>query len=264
MSRARNIKPGFFKNEILVDLPFEYRLLFIGLWTMADREGRLEDRPTKIKMEVFPADSVDVNAGLRALHDGGFILRYAIDGKALVQILAWSKHQNPHVKEAKSTIPAPGEHGASTVQAPTKAVASPADSLIPDSLIPEEDQKPPVAPKGGKRRGKEKITFPAFIAACHEAMQKPIPSDDSIFGFADDTGIPKDFLQLAWREFARKHRESGRMQKDWRAHFRDAVRRNWFKLWWFPSEGACDLTTAGVQLKRERDAEMARREEQAA
>ena len=135
MSRARNIKPGFFKNELLVELPFEYRLLFIGLWTMADRAGRFEDRPTKIRMELFPADSVDVDAGLQALHDAGFVLRYEVDGKRLVQVLAWDKHQNPHIKEAKSTLPAPVEHCASTVQAPADAHASPADSLIPDSLI---------------------------------------------------------------------------------------------------------------------------------
>lgn len=142
MSRARNIKPGFFKNELLVELPFEYRLLFVGLWTMADREGRLEDRPTKIKMELFPADSVDVDSGLQALHDAGFLQRYEANGKRLIQVLTWAKHQNPHVKEAKSTLPAPGEHHASTVQDTTKADTSPADSLIPDSLIPEEEQEP--------------------------------------------------------------------------------------------------------------------------
>ena len=49
MARARNIKPGFFKNEFLAEMPCEVRLLFIGLWTLADREGRLEDRPKRIK-----------------------------------------------------------------------------------------------------------------------------------------------------------------------------------------------------------------------
>ena len=48
MARARNIKPGFFKNELLVGLPYEYRLLFIGLWTIADRDGRFEDRPVDV------------------------------------------------------------------------------------------------------------------------------------------------------------------------------------------------------------------------
>ena len=134
MARSRNIKPGFFCNEILVELPFEYRLLFIGLWTVADRAGRFQDRPTRIKMELFPADSVDVEAGLRALHDNGFITRYSVDGCRYCQVLAWDKHQNPHIKEATSTIPAPDASGASTVQTPDKNSASPADSLIPDSL----------------------------------------------------------------------------------------------------------------------------------
>lgn len=39
MARARNIKPGFFTNDELVELPFEVRSLFIGLWAIADREG---------------------------------------------------------------------------------------------------------------------------------------------------------------------------------------------------------------------------------
>ena len=52
MARARNIKPGFFTNDELVELPFATRLLFIGLWTIADREGRMVDRPKKIKMEI--------------------------------------------------------------------------------------------------------------------------------------------------------------------------------------------------------------------
>ena len=39
MSRSRNIKPGFFKNEHLAECQPLARLLFIGLWTLADREG---------------------------------------------------------------------------------------------------------------------------------------------------------------------------------------------------------------------------------
>lgn len=122
MARARNIKPGFFKNELLVELPFEFRLLFIGLWTLADREGRLEDRPKKIKMEVFPADDVSVEEGIDALTEDGFIVRYEANGINYIQILSWHKHQTPHVKEQASTIPAPCEHS-----------ACPSDSLIPDS-----------------------------------------------------------------------------------------------------------------------------------
>lgn len=105
MARARNIKPAFFKNEELAELPFEYRLLFIGLWTMADREGRLEDRPKRIRMEVFPADDVDCDQGVQALHEAGFVVRYVIDGLALIEIPKFAEHQSPHHKEHASTLP---------------------------------------------------------------------------------------------------------------------------------------------------------------
>lgn len=134
MARARNIKPGFFSNEELVELPFSTRLLFIGLWTLADREGRLEDKPKRIKMNLFPADSVDVDAALSELEQSGFLTRYEVDGSRFIQVLAFRKHQNPHRDEKASLIPAFGEHGASTVQTPESNDANPADSLIPDSL----------------------------------------------------------------------------------------------------------------------------------
>ena len=50
--RARNLKPGFFQNEYLADLPPLARILFCGLWCSADRNGRLEYRPKKIKAEI--------------------------------------------------------------------------------------------------------------------------------------------------------------------------------------------------------------------
>ena len=105
--RARNIKPGFFKNDTLAELDFAGRLLFIGLWGIADRAGRLEDRPKKIKAEVFPYDEVNVDAFLGDLARLGFILRYEMDGERYIQIVHFDKHQNPHPREAPSNIPAP-------------------------------------------------------------------------------------------------------------------------------------------------------------
>lgn len=52
-------------NEDIIELPYEARLLFIGLWTLADREGRLENRPKKIKMSLFPANDINVAEQLR-------------------------------------------------------------------------------------------------------------------------------------------------------------------------------------------------------
>jgi hypothetical protein len=107
MPRARNIKPGFFANEDLAELPFETRLLFIGLWTLADREGRMEDRPKRIKMTIFPGDDVNVETSLAALDKAGFIHRYTTSGGRFIEVCKFLEHQNPHHREVPSKIPKP-------------------------------------------------------------------------------------------------------------------------------------------------------------
>jgi len=105
--RARNLKPGFFKNEMLAELDPLVRILFAGLWGLADRDGRLEDRPKRIKAEVLPYDDCDVDAMLQVLADSpeAFIVRYSVDGRSFIEIPAFHDHQAPHYKEAPSEIP---------------------------------------------------------------------------------------------------------------------------------------------------------------
>lgn len=153
MPRARNIKPAFFTNDELGDMPPLTRLLFAGLWCVADRAGRLEDRPKKIKMEVLPYDDCDVDAMLWELHAHKFIVRYVADGESLIEICKWAKHQRPHHTEKFSVLPAASAHVSTVKPTPDKANASltvigascsrdnPPDTgyLIPDTgyLIPE-------------------------------------------------------------------------------------------------------------------------------
>jgi hypothetical protein len=112
--RARQIKPGFFKNEILAACVPHARLLFIGLWQLADREGRLEDRPTRIKAELFPYEALDTEMLLRELasktNGSGkpeLLLRYSTDVGRFIQIVNFTKHQQPHYKEVPSSIQPP-------------------------------------------------------------------------------------------------------------------------------------------------------------
>src|SRR5512143_3228047 len=102
---GRTIKPGFWRNENLAELPYEGRLLFIGLWMLADREGRLEDRPRRIKMEIFPADNIDLEPCLDALVKARLIVRYQVGERKLIWIPTFEKHQHPHPHEPKSVLP---------------------------------------------------------------------------------------------------------------------------------------------------------------
>jgi len=109
VARSRNIKPGFFTNEYLADLSPHARLLFIGLWTIADREGRLENRPKRIQAALFPYENdVDVDSLLGELEGSPekFVFRYSLGDASYVQITNWHRHQKPHVREADSIIPA--------------------------------------------------------------------------------------------------------------------------------------------------------------
>lgn len=136
MARSRNIKPGFFTNDALSEVEPLGRLLFAGLWCHADRDGRLDDRPKKIKAEILPYDDCNVDKLLSDLEKAGFIIRYATEQGKFIQILTFSKHQNPHIKEAESTIPAPDLNNIKQVLDTSQSDTSPADSLNPitDSL----------------------------------------------------------------------------------------------------------------------------------
>lgn len=146
MARSRNIKPSIMENEELAELEPIARLLFVYLWMLADREGRLEDRPKRIAGRALPYDrEADVDDLLNQLVGAGFITRYTVDEMALIQIINFTKHQSPHVRETASELPGIEQ---STTKAVTKhnlgsAKASPRspDSLLPlpDSLLPGSD-----------------------------------------------------------------------------------------------------------------------------
>jgi hypothetical protein len=114
--RARSLKPGYFKNEQLSALTPLIRLLFSGLWCLADRKGRLRDNPRLIGAELFPYEHHNIErllatlAGAKEPNGGGaaFILRYEANSVRYIQIVNFDSHQNPHMKEPPSTIPAPG------------------------------------------------------------------------------------------------------------------------------------------------------------
>lgn len=139
--RARNLKPGFFKNEVLASLQPATRLLFSGLWLLADRKGRLEDRPLRIKGELFPYDDWNIDVLLEDLNQNGFIKRYSASSEKYIQILNFEKHQTPHWQEKDSTIPSLGSIQDKPKRKPRtiqeKSSNYRADSLIPSSLNPD-------------------------------------------------------------------------------------------------------------------------------
>lgn len=211
------MKPGFFKNEYLAELDPIARLLFIGLWTLADREGRLENRPIRIKGELFPYENINVEPHLDGLERTGFILRYEVDGKKYIQIINFKKHQNPHNRETASIIPPPSNNlgrdkaQPSTGQVITLAVPSRADSFNPitDSLNQGRTKRASTAPD------EFEIT-------------------DDLKTWAKEQGLSLGVLENETAKFLDHHRAKGSTFKDWKAAWRKWMRNH--KEWNKPKD----------------------------
>lgn len=99
-------------------------------------------------------------------------------------------------------------------------------------------------------RGATAVGLKTWLEAIKTEGEKPVPSDDPVFAYAEDVGIPPDFLRLAWLEFRHHYTQTEtKRYRDWRAVFCKAVRSNWLKLWWVDGD-QYRLTTRGEQAKR--------------
>lgn len=94
MARMRYIKPEFWTDSRMVSLSRDARLLYIGTWNFAlCDKGHLEDDALRLKMQVFPADNVDVPALLAELMGAGRIVRVTNGEATWLQIVNLGTHQ---------------------------------------------------------------------------------------------------------------------------------------------------------------------------
>lgn len=104
MARIRTIKPEFFTSEDITEIEPLARLLYIGLWCEADKEGRLAWKPKTLKTRYLPGDECDIEALCDVLVARRLVILYA-DGLAVIPRFRDHQHINPREKE--SVFPAP-------------------------------------------------------------------------------------------------------------------------------------------------------------
>jgi hypothetical protein len=145
MPRSRWIKYEFFRDDVVAQLSHEARLTFIGLWCHADDEGRCADVPLLIKADVWPLDeSIDakqVDTWLKELAKYRLIIRYEVDGRKLIAVRNWKKHQSVP-KARRSVYPPPPVGLLEDDGSPTVVVSG--ESSVSDSV---SDRNLSVAPR---------------------------------------------------------------------------------------------------------------------
>ena len=139
--RTRLIHPGFFQNEDLARLPVRARLLYAGLWLLADRDGRLERRPARIKAAIFPYERVRIETLLATLERAGFVKSYHALYTPCLALPNWCKFQHPHPRESESKLAPEPWLGTDKVR---PGPSDPDKDPDPDQ---DQDQTEPAAPR---------------------------------------------------------------------------------------------------------------------
>jgi hypothetical protein len=176
------LKPEFFSDESLAHVSHAARLLFAGLWTLADRKGRLRDQAPVIHGALFPYEpNLEVQKLLDELTCGGFILRYEVDGKRYLQVRNFERHQRPHPKEPASLIPEPCKGNGSAVEC-TRLSTSESESVpsVPSESESESESEHTAVrslravenPRNGNGRGVRYEDRPSYADAVWESFRE--------------------------------------------------------------------------------------------
>lgn len=195
MARIRNLKPDFWTDEKLVELDPWERLLFIGLWNFADDEGFLPFSPKRIKMQIFPADSLEISVGLQNLISIGALTLYDCGDDQVLHVTNWAKHQ----KVSNPTKSKYSEMDLSLVVSKPRKQADPAPQ-IPEPSLPGTELSREVHKErereGGRERGLKTPSKPA--------ASKPDPNRFPEFWEWYPRKVGKADAQKAWAKATAK------------------------------------------------------------
>lgn len=158
MARIRTIKPDFWTDERIVELDMPARLFFIGSWNFADDNGNLPRSPKKLKMQVFPADAIDVEPLIHSLIAHGLFDEYTVKGEKYLHIKGFRKHQ---------VINRPSKTGL-----PTPEMSDAPESLTEHSVTEGKGSGREVEGKGKEGKGEEQVVAEP---TARDSEQTPAP-----------------------------------------------------------------------------------------
>jgi hypothetical protein len=229
------------------------------LWASADQHTETGVMPG------LSLRQVDRKTGVKGFGEALCTIGWLADHPDGVQIVNFEEHNGASAKKRCQTAKRVANHKTGNAEVTQEALpenknnaeSGNADSVsgaLPrerEELEKEKDQEisDAVASGSNGREKKSPIEIKTYLENCKADGVKPIPEDDTIFGYAEEINLPHEFLRLCWREFVERNTEAKIRKSDWRAHFRNCVRSNWYKLWWLTNDNAYELTTTGKQAQ---------------
>lgn len=109
MARIRTIKPEFWEDEKIAQLPFPCRLFYIGCWNFADDFGVLKSNATLLKSWIFPYDEdlrvSEIKKWIDALVDARMFVPIISNGESYYIIRTFRSHQVLDKRYERSYLP---------------------------------------------------------------------------------------------------------------------------------------------------------------
>jgi hypothetical protein len=162
MGRIRTVKPELLKHEDLFELELTtglpIRIAFVGLFTVADREGRFKWRPRALKLDVLPYDDCDFSRVLDALMTRDFVRKYAYGTEEYGVITTFGKHQVINNRESDSDLPAPTQD---SYISSTSTREPRVDDALDAPLVHAQGEGKGREGKGKGKEGKEQYIAPS-------------------------------------------------------------------------------------------------------
>lgn len=114
MARMRSLKPEFWQDEELAcQLTRDERMLYIGLWNLADEHARLRGDPRYIKGQLFPYDDditpADIDKMLGRLADLHKVHQYRAGIGRYLFLPNLARHQRLESDKVPSRLPGPDD-----------------------------------------------------------------------------------------------------------------------------------------------------------
>lgn len=231
MARIRSIKPEFWTDGVMVELSIPARLLFVGMWnfTLCDH-GHLPDDPKRLKLQVYPADDIDVSELVDELVKHGRVVRGVTDaGKGYLHIPRFPDHQKLDKRWSPRCFVCAGESPAEPPKTSTKLPEpQPNSPKLPETqpFSPQDrtgqdsNKEPPVVPLD------ETAAEPKTKTRGRKRPAKPLPEDwapnDDHLALARERGVDPAAELANFRDHAAAN---DRRQVDWDASFRTWLRR---------------------------------------
>jgi len=218
MARIRQFKPEFFSDAKMARASRDARLLFFGLLSEADDEGRLVDSPKRLAGCVFPFDE-DVTPKRMAqwldeLLSLQVVLRYSVNGEGFLLVRRFKTHQKI-ARPRRSSLPAPPDdiHSARELHADD----------VQDALPMQEECIADLGNKGTRGQGVEGTRDKR--AAKATGLPPDFMVDDDLRAWASQR-VPGLDLTAETERFKDHHQAKGSTFKDWRAAWRTWMSRS--------------------------------------